>query len=80
MTNVHGKDKGKTSVKQVRQFMELAGYFIKFIPEFATRTPFNTKLTRINEPFLWTDEQEDTRKYVIDHLTTIGHFRSCTTN
>lgn len=59
-----------TSVKQVRQFMGLAGYFRKFIPEFATRTACITRLTRANEPFSWTEKQEVARKYIIDHLTS----------
>lgn len=59
-----------TTLKQIRQFMGLAGYFRKYIPEFAIRTAPITKLTRANEPFVWTDEQEASRKYVIDHLTS----------
>ena len=50
--------------------MGLAGYFRKFIPEFATRTACITKLTRENEPFVWTEEKETARKYIIDHLTS----------
>lgn len=34
------------NVKQVRQFMGLASYFRKFIPEFASRTACITKLTK----------------------------------
>lgn len=59
-----------TTLKQIRQFMGLAGYFRKFIPKFAIRTAPITKLTRANEPFVWTDEQEASRKYVIGHLTS----------
>ena len=50
--------------------MGLAGYFRKFIPEFATGTACVTKLTRENEPFVWTEEKETARKYIIDHLTS----------
>mgnify|MGYP002775216835 FL=1 len=50
--------------------MGLAGYFRKFISEFATRTACITKLTRENEPFVWTEEKETARKYIIDHLTS----------
>jgi reverse transcriptase-like protein/integrase-like protein/aspartyl protease len=57
-----------TTVKQVRQFMGLAGYFRKFVPKFATRTACITKLTKSKEPFAWTEEQEIARKYVLDHL------------
>lgn len=59
-----------TNIKKVKQFMGLAGYFRKFIPEFATRIACITKLTRANEQFRWTAEQESARKYIIDHLTS----------
>lgn len=44
-----------TTVKQVRQFMGLVGYFRKFIPNFATRTFSITKFVKNNEPFSWTE-------------------------
>lgn len=59
-----------STIKQVRQLMGLAGYFRKFIPEFATRTACITKLTRSNEPFSWNEEQESARKYIIERLTS----------
>lgn len=59
-----------TTTKQVRQLMGLAGYFRKFIPEFASRTACITKLTRTGESFKWTEEQELARKYIIDCLTS----------
>lgn len=40
-----------TNIKQVRQLLGLAGYFRKFIPEFAIRTASLTKPTQANEPF-----------------------------
>ncbi|KAF7286954.1 hypothetical protein GWI33_002802 [Rhynchophorus ferrugineus] len=46
------------NVKQVRQFMGLAGYFRKYIPEFATKTACITKLIKINAKLVWGDEQE----------------------
>lgn len=50
--------------------MGLAGYFRKFIPEFASRTACFSKLTKKCEEFIWTEEQELARKYIIDRLTT----------
>lgn len=58
------------NVKQVRQFMGLAGYFRKFIPNFASVTACITKLTKTNESFLWTDEQQVARDVIIQHLTS----------
>lgn len=58
------------TVKQIRQFMGLASYFRKFIPEFATRTACISKLTKANVAFFWSDEQEEARRYVINHLTS----------
>ncbi|CAH2088871.1 unnamed protein product [Euphydryas editha] len=37
------------NVKQVRQFMGLASYFRKFIPNFASRTACITSLTKANQ-------------------------------
>ncbi|CAK9809163.1 Retrovirus-related Pol polyprotein from transposon 297 [Anthophora quadrimaculata] len=57
-----------TNVQEVRQFMGLAGYFRKFIPEFATRMACITKLTKKDTPWSWGQEQTDARQYVIDKL------------
>lgn len=58
-----------TNVKQVRQFIGLASYFRKFIPAFSSKVACITNLTRLNVPFVWTDECEKARQYVIDVLT-----------
>ncbi|CAK9806275.1 Retrovirus-related Pol polyprotein from transposon 297 [Anthophora plagiata] len=58
------------NVKQVRQFMGLASYFRKFIPEFAVRTACITKLTKKDEQWRWGDEQEEARKYILKKLCT----------
>ncbi|CAK9833137.1 Retrovirus-related Pol polyprotein from transposon 297 [Anthophora retusa] len=58
------------NVKQVRQFMGLASYFRKFIPEFAVRTACITKLTKKDEQWKWGDEQEEARKYILKKLCT----------
>jgi hypothetical protein len=59
-----------TNVKQVRQFMGLAGYFRKFIKDFATRTACITKLTKNNVAFNWTKEHEDAKSYVVSCLVS----------
>lgn len=58
------------NIKQVRQFMGLASYFRKFIPNFATRTACITMLTKKGQRWNWGVEQDIARKYVIDHLTS----------
>lgn len=58
------------NVKQVRQFMGLASYFRKFIPDFAARTACITKLTKTNQKWGWGFEQDVARDYVIEHLST----------
>ncbi|BES94514.1 Hypothetical Protein NTJ_07326 [Nesidiocoris tenuis] len=55
--------------KQVRQFMGLANYFRKFVPEFASRTACITELTKAGKPFLWGPQQDAARDYVISCLT-----------
>jgi hypothetical protein len=57
------------NVKQVRQFMGLAGYFRKYIPEFATRTACITKLTKLNEKFEWGQDQKAAKNYVCAYLS-----------
>lgn len=56
------------NIKQVRQFMGLASYFRKFVPDFASRTACISKLTKNNQKWEWGPEQAAARKYVIDHL------------
>jgi hypothetical protein len=56
-------------VKQVRQFMGLASYFRKFIPEFASRAACITKLTRNNEKCIWGEEQEAAKSYICAYLS-----------
>ncbi|CAH2223131.1 jg19574 [Pararge aegeria aegeria] len=56
------------TVKQVRQFMGLASYFRRFIPEFASRTASITKLLKIDEKWDWGTQQEEARIYVLKYL------------
>jgi hypothetical protein len=59
-----------SNAKQVRQFMGLAGYFRKFVPSFASRTACINALTKKDVNFIWTDEHEAARQYVVDCLTS----------
>ena len=58
-----------TNVRQVRQFMGLASYFRRFIPEFASRTASITKLVKNDQKWEWGPEQEIARDYILTHLT-----------
>ncbi|XP_076545695.1 uncharacterized protein LOC143305545 [Osmia lignaria lignaria] len=73
-----GKDKVRAllespvpcNIKQVRQFVGLASYFRKFVPEFAVRTACITKLTKKNEQWHWAEEQEKARHYILEKLSS----------
>jgi len=45
------------NIKQVRQFLGLAGYFRKFIPHFAQRTAPLTNLLRKDVPWTWGEKE-----------------------
>lgn len=57
------------NVKEVRQFMGLAGYFRKYIPEFSSRTACITNLTKNDVKFSWGVEQEIAKSYVCAFLS-----------
>lgn len=57
-------------VKGVRQFMGLARFFRKFVPDFARRTSVITSLTKKDSPFQWKEEHEVARQYVINCLAS----------
>ena len=50
--------KAPTSVRQVRSFLGMAGYYRAMIPQFAYLAEPITRLTRKNEPYVWGPEQE----------------------
>ncbi|RVE43148.1 hypothetical protein evm_012227 [Chilo suppressalis] len=58
------------NVKQVRQFMGLASYYRKFIPDFAVRIACITNLTKNNQKWEWSSQHDEARNYVIHHLST----------
>lgn len=59
-----------TTVKQVRQFCGLAGYFRKFIPEFSVTMIPLYNLTRNNAKWNWSVEHDDAREKVLKHLAS----------
>ncbi|CAK1599037.1 unnamed protein product [Parnassius mnemosyne] len=57
-------------VKQVRQFMGLASYFCRYIPDFAQKTACIAVLTRKGAEFKWGVEQQSARKDIIEWITS----------
>lgn len=58
-----------SNVREVRQFLGLAGYFRRYIAGYASKTACIAKLLRKGEPFKWGAEQDLARDYVIKSLT-----------
>lgn len=58
------------NVKQVRQFLGLAGYFRKYIKDYATKTAPIALLTHKNVRFNWSPECETIRLNLIRELTS----------
>lgn len=59
-----------TNVKQVRQLLGLAGYFRRYIKNYATLTAPIAHLTRKNVNFNWTPQCEMIRQDLIKQLTS----------
>lgn len=59
-----------TNVKQVRQFNGLAGYFRRFIPDFARTMAPLYELTKQGIKWQWTHVHEKARQKIIHHLTS----------
>ena len=47
--------KPPTSVTEIRSFLGLAGYYCKFVEGFSKIAAPLTRLTRKEEPFLWSE-------------------------
>jgi len=59
-----------TNVRAVREFVGLAGYYRRFVPNFArVAGPFHM-LTRFNVPFVWTDACQKSFNQLKSLLTT----------
>ncbi|XP_025640485.1 uncharacterized protein [Arachis hypogaea] len=59
-----------TTVKKVRSFFGLAGYYQRFIEEFSRIALPMTKLTRKEVPFVWTSECEESFQTLKQRLTS----------
>lgn len=57
------------NVKQVRQFLGLAGYFRRYISDYSIKTACIARLTRKDVQFSWGSEQESARQKIISTLT-----------
>ncbi|KAL1454535.1 hypothetical protein WDU94_010771 [Cyamophila willieti] len=65
------------TVKQVRQFLGLTGYYRKFSKDYARVAGPMTDLTKKDEPFKWTDSQQksfDTLKDLLVTAPVLRHF------
>lgn len=58
------------TVKQVRQFNGLAGYFRKYIPDFSRIMLPLYELTKQGAKWTWTDNHEKARNTIIEYLTS----------
>ena len=62
--------KRPTSISEIQQFMGLAGYYRRFIENFAEKALPLTKLTRKNQPYEWNQSQEEAFRFFTNCLTT----------
>ena len=58
------------NVRQVRSFLGLAGWYRRFLDNFATLTAPLTDLTKKNQVFVWTDAAQKAFDEVKDRLTS----------
>ncbi|KAK8929012.1 hypothetical protein KSP39_PZI017869 [Platanthera zijinensis] len=59
-----------TTVKEIRSFLGLVGYYRKFVKNFSAIALPLTKLTRKNIPFIWTDDCQEAFEELKRKLTT----------
>ncbi|XP_016192422.1 uncharacterized protein K02A2.6-like [Arachis ipaensis] len=59
-----------TTVTKVRSFLDLSGYYRRFIEEFSRIALPMTKLTRKEVPFVWTSECEESFQTLKQKLTS----------
>ncbi|MCG8046730.1 MAG: RNase H-like domain-containing protein [Candidatus Thiodiazotropha endolucinida] len=62
--------KKPTTPSEVKSFLGMTGYVSRFIPRYSTLTEPLRRLTRENEKWLWTDEQEGAFQTLKDKLTS----------
>ena len=59
-----------TTVKEVRGFLGLAGYYGQFVPDFSKIAKPLTELTKKDEPYVWTEEREEAFQTLKQKLVT----------
>jgi hypothetical protein len=62
--------KPPTTVRQIRSFLGLAGYYRRFIPDFSRIAKPMTKLLKKGAKFVWGQKCEDAFHTLRQHLTT----------
>ncbi len=68
--------KPPTTVKQIRSFLGLAGYYRRFIPDFSRIAKPMTELLKKGVKFEWSQKCEDAFHTLRQHLTTApGYYR-----
>lgn len=58
-----------TNTREVRQFLGLAGYFRKFVPEFSVKTRIISNLLKKDESWQWTEDHDKAFNYVMNILS-----------
>ena len=59
-----------TTVKEVRGFLGLAGYYRRFVPDFSKIAKPLTELTKKDEPYVWTEAREEAFQTLKKRLVT----------
>lgn len=62
--------KAPSNVKEIQQFLGMAGYYRKFIPNFSTLAKPLSSLLKKHEPFIWTSDHENSFKQLVELLTS----------
>ena len=57
------------TLKQLRGFLGLTGYYRRYIQDYAKKALSLTKLLKEENPFKWTEEQEEAKQLLIKALT-----------
>ncbi|MCG8094404.1 MAG: DDE-type integrase/transposase/recombinase [Candidatus Thiodiazotropha endolucinida] len=64
------KVKQPTTPSEVKSFLGMTGYVSRFIPQYSTLTEPLRRLTRQNQTWIWSDEQEQAFQKLKDSLTS----------